>query len=312
MKTTEMNEIITALVTPFDTSGQVNLPVVRQVVRHNLAMGVRCLYVCGSTGEGFSLSPAERKSVAEVACDELRGKGGVIVNVSHLEFDVAVELAAHARQAGAVAVSSLPPLYYPVTRHEIERYFLRLLDRVELPMTLYNIPMLSRIALDQAMAARLAEDPKFVGIKHSTEDTFLLSQFKKIAGGRLTVWSGRDAYYLGGLAMGADGAIGSSFNLMGDLFIRITHAYRAGQVERARLVQARTNDVHWRLQTHGGVQSIKRCLQLMGIDVGGCRLPYQSPPPELDPYFRETLEILDAVRREVAELPRHPAEGGQR
>lgn len=302
MKITQMNEIVTALLTPFDREGGVNLPAVREVIRYNLTLGVRCFYVCGTTGEGFSLATHERKAVVEVACEELRDKGGVIVNISHMEFPAAVELARHARQAGAAAISTLPPLYYPVSRHEIEQYYLRMLDEVELPLTVYNIPMLSRVALDEPLVTRLAEHRRFAGIKHSSEDTYLLNQFKKIGGGRLTVWSGRDAYYLGALAMGADGAIGSSFNLMGDLFVRLTEAYRAGHLQRAQRIQSAANEVHRRLQTNGGLQSIKRCLQLSGVDAGGCRLPYQSLTPDLDPYFKETLKILERVRLEVGSM----------
>ena len=300
MRLNEMNGIITALITPFDAHGNVMMSALREVIQNCLTMGVHCFYVCGTTREGLSLSTSERKAIAEVACGELRNRGGVMVNISHMEFPVAIDLARHAAAAGADAVSTLPPLYYPVTRSEIEEYYCRLLSEIELPLTLYNIPMLTRVALDDALVGRLLDYARFGGIKHSSEDTYLLSRFKRIGGGRLMVWSGRDAYYLGALAMGADGAIGSSFNLMGDLFIRITEAYRAGQIERARKLQERTNEVHQRLQKHGGVQSIKRCLELIGINAGVCRLPYQPPPAEADPFFRDTLALLERVRRESA------------
>jgi N-acetylneuraminate lyase len=309
MKLSEMNQIMAALITPFDQQGRVNLKALREIIRYEMAMGIRCYYVCGTTGEGLSMSADERKSVVETTCDELSGKGastgsgqgGVIVNVSHMEFVVAIDLARHAKQAGADAVSTLPPLFYPVTSKEIEQYYRALLDAVELPLTLYNIPMLSKLALDEPMVTRLAEHPCFGGIKHSSEDTFLLNRFKQIAGGRLMVWSGRDAYYLGALAMGADGAIGNSFNLMGDLFVKMTSLYRANQTEQALALQQKANEVHRRLQVYGATPSVKRCLQMQGIDAGHCRLPYQPLPAEADKLLREAVAILQSIRTDLGE-----------
>jgi N-acetylneuraminate lyase len=245
------------------------------------------------------MSADERKSVVETACDELRGRGGVIVNVSHMQFAVVLDLARHAAQAGADAVSTLPPLFYPVSPREIEHHYRSVLDAVELPLTIYNIPMLSHVTLDERLVAKLAEHPRLAGIKHTSEDTFLLNRFKQVAGGRLMVWSGRDAYYLGALAMGADGAIGNTYNLMGDLYVKITTAYRANQTELARHVQEKANEVHRRLQVYGGTQSVKRCLQLLGVNSGECRPPYLPLPPEAEPHMRETIEILQNIRREL-------------
>jgi N-acetylneuraminate lyase len=299
MKLSEMNQIMSALITPFDQQGRVNLKALREVIRYQMSLGIRCYYVCGTTGEGFSMSAAERKSVVETARDELGDRGGLIVNVSNMEFAAAVDLARHAAQNGADAVSTLPPLFYPASPREIEHYYRALLDAVELPLTLYNIPMLSKLALDEPLVTRLAEHPRLAGIKHSSEDTFLLNRFKQIGRGKLMVWSGRDAYYLGALAMGADGAIGNSFNLMGDLFVRITAAYRAEQPALALQLQQKANEVHRRLQVFGGTQTVKRCLQLLGVDGGSCRLPYQPLPPEADPLVRETVAILQNTRREL-------------
>jgi len=300
---TEMNQIMAALITPFDDAGRVDFARLGHVLRYELSLGIRCFYVCGTTGEGLSMSAEERKAVVEAVVQELGSQRqgrlayGVIVNISHMEFGVSLDLARHAAHARADAVSTLPPLFYPVSAREVEMYYRRFLDEIELPLTIYNIPMLSGRALDEAMAARLAADyPNFAGIKHSSEDTFVLNRFKQIDNGRLMVWSGRDAYYLGGLAMGADGAIGNSFNLMGDLFVRITQLYRANKVAEALDMQRQANEVHRRLQVWGGTQSVKRCLKLLGVDAGGCRLPYQPLPAEAEPLMRETVQILRQIR----------------
>jgi N-acetylneuraminate lyase len=296
--------ILSALVTPLRADGSLELDSLDGLVEHNLRLGVGGFYVCGTTGEGLSLSGSERKLVTERVIASNRGRATVIVNISHMEFPVALELAAHAADSGADMVSTLPPIYFPVSKEEILRYYLAILDRVRLPLTLYNIPMLSSVTLDEATVQRLAEHPRFAGIKHSSEDTWLLDRFKRVADGRLLVWSARDAYYLGGLAMGADGGIGSSFNLLGDLFVSITEAYRAGDVKGAHRTQTRTNEVHRRLQTHGAIKSIKACLTMLGIPCGPCRMPFGPLSEGAEPYLRATLELLEQVRAEQVSAAR--------
>ena len=299
MNNNKLAGIVSALVTPFDAENHVNVPVLRRIVQHAMSLGVAGFYVCGTTGEGMLMSEDERKLVTATVCEEVNGRLGVVVNISHMELPVALRLAAHAAEAGADAISSLPPLYFPISGEEMIAYFLHLLDACPLPLTFYNIPMLTNVKLDEPMVQRLAEHPEFIGIKHSSEDTFLLSQFKQIAGGRLLVWAARDAYYLGLLAMGADGAIGSSYALTGDVFVEITRAYQRGDVTRAERLQARINQVHRRLQVHGAYRSYKRCFELLGIPAGHCRSPHLPLDRSADPFLSQTLELLEAVRCEA-------------
>lgn len=297
MHVQEMKGVVAALVTPFDDHGQVNEESLRRIVRHILGLGAVGFYVCGSTGEGFSLSTEERRRVIETVKDEVGDRAGLIVNISHMEYRVVLELAAHARACGADAVSTLPPIYHPVGPEEVRGYYLSLLDKVELPLTIYNIPMLSGRTLDQPMVESLVEHPKFVGIKHTSEDSDLLDRFKRAGNGRLVIWSARDSYYLSSLSMGADGAIGSTYNLNADVTNQITAAFRKGDLPRAREIQNRFNIYRDQLFRLGLYQSIKRCFTLMGIDSGGCRSPYMPLGPEADGHVRDVLAMLADLRR---------------
>jgi N-acetylneuraminate lyase len=272
-------------------------------VHHTLSLGVRGLYVCGTTGEGMLLSLDERMRVLETVIKEASPRADVIVNISHMEFAQMLRLSSHATEVGAHAVSVLPPIYNPVTDDEVVAYFRDILDSVSLPLTLYNIPQLTKRPLEAAVVSELAAHPRLVGIKHSSEDSQMLMRFKQLAGGRLIVWNGRDAYYLGSLAMGADGAIGGTFQILGDIFVEITRAFHAGHFQRAQLLQQEINTVHARLMKYAPPKSIKRCLKLMGVDVGDCRLPFQPLEPAVDDFFHKTLLMVDRVRNDF-DLPR--------
>ena len=295
--------IVAALVTPFTPTNEIHREAVCELVEHSLRLGVGGFYVCGSTGEGFSLCTDERMRIVETVVRQTRGRADVIVNISHMDFREVARLSFHAAEAGADAVSILPPIYNAVTNDELLAYYRTVLSQSRLPLTLYNIPQLAHRSLDEATVRALAADSRFVGIKHSSEDTQVLARFKQVVDGRLIVWSGRDAYYLGCLAMGADGAIGSTFQLLGDIFVAITRAFRAGDLPRALSLQQRINEIHARLQVHGAIKSIKRCLSLLGIETGECRMPFQPIPTAHDDYFRETLSLADRVRQDFAINP---------
>jgi N-acetylneuraminate lyase len=290
--------VVAALVTPLTRTDEIHHESLRRIVGHALRLGVGGFYVCGSTGEGFSLSAEERMRIVETVVREARGSADVIVNLSHMDFRQVVRLSYHAAEVGADAVSVLPPIYNPVSAQELLAYFRAVLLHARLPLTVYNIPQLAHRSLDEATVQELAADTRFVGIKHSSEDTVALARFKQVSDGRLIVWSGRDAYYLSCLAMGADGAIGSSFQLLGDIFVAITQAFRSGDLPRALDLQQRVNEVHAKLQVHGAVKSIKRCLTLLGIDAGECRLPFQALDAGVDEFFREVLADADRVRHD--------------
>jgi N-acetylneuraminate lyase len=290
--------IVAALVTPFTANGEVNDDALAELCEHTIRLGVGGLYICGTTGEGLFLSEAERERVVKAVVKASAGRADVIVNISHMDIRQVHRQAAYAADAGADAVSSLPPLFYSMTNEDLVRYFRAILDSTELPFTIYNIPQLSHCRLDPAVVRVLVEVPKFVGIKHTSDENESLRQFKQVDNGRLIVWCGRDASLIEQLKLGADGAIGSSYQLLGNVFAKILSEFRAGRNERAALLQLRINEVHGRLQTYGAIQSIKRCLTLLKIPCSDCRLPLATVRTDIDEYHRGTLEIADRVRIE--------------
>jgi N-acetylneuraminate lyase len=242
------------------------------------------------------MSEDERRLVVQTVVHASAGRADVIVNISHMDLRQALRLAEHAASVGADAVSSLPPIFYGASEDEQTGYFSALMAAVELPFTIYNIPHLSNRTLSPKIVAALADNPRLIGIKHTSDDLLSLVTFKRLANGRLIVWCGKDARFVEHLAAGADGAIGSSYQLFADVFSEILRSFRRGDKQRAALLQQRICAVHARLQTHGAIQSIKRCLTLQGIDAGSCRLPLSPVRAERDDFHRTTLEMADRVR----------------
>ncbi len=271
----KLQGIYPALITPFDKQGAVNHQALRELVRLNLAKGVDGFYVGGSTAEAFMLSLEERKAILATVAEAAADRAAIIYHIGCIHTDHAAELGKFAATVGVDAISSVPPFYYKFSFQEIRDYYNDLIDQTGLPMIVYNIPAFSGVNFSIANIRELTANPRVIGIKHTSYDLFQLEQMKKIDP-RLTIFNGHDEVFLAGLAMGADGAIGSTYNFMAEKFVAINRLYAAGQIQAAQQLQIEANQVINLLIEVGVFQGIKYILSLMGIDCGECRKPFRQ------------------------------------
>lgn len=296
MKT--LRGIFPALLTPFDASGQVNEASLRQLVSFNIAKGVDGFYVCGSTGEAFLLSQDERKRILETVVSEVAGRVSVICHIGAISTDFTIQLGRHAVAAGADAVSSIPPFYYKFSSDEVLGFYRDLADAIELPVIPYNFPALSGVTLTGALIRKLREHPRIAGVKFTSSDLFQLERMKK-DDPDLIVYNGFDEMYLAGMAMGADGAIGSTYNFMPEKFLGIRERMLAGDLPGARALQDQANEViQVVIDTGKALVAQKYLTGLVGIPCGECRRPFI-------PLTTADKASLDAVAKRCLDLP-HP------
>lgn len=266
--------IFPALLTPFDGTGKVNEESLRRMVDAGVERGVRGFYVCGSTGEAFLLTPEERKRILEVVVDATGGRAAVICHIGSIGTDLTLDLGRHAAAAGADAVSSIPPFYYKFSEDEIAGYYLDIAKALDCPVIPYNFPNLSGVTLNAALMRRLREDSRIVGVKFTSNDLFQLERMR-VADPELLILNGFDEVFLAGLSMGADGAIGSTFNFMPEKFLGIERNFRAGDVAAARKLQDEANQVIQVLIKTGKLLNAQKYLMdLQGIPCGECRRPF--------------------------------------
>lgn len=285
--------IVPALLTPFTADNRINHPVLRELVRRNLEQGVSAFYVAGSTAEAFLLTTAERKAILETVVDEVAGRCGVIAHIGAISQDAATELALHARETGADAISSIPPFYYPFTFDEIKAYYFGIVEASGMPMIIYNFPAFSGVKLDVVNIAQFLCDDRFIGVKHTSQDFYALNRFKTAFPDKL-VFNGFDEMFVSGMAMGADGAIGSTFNFMADKFIAMKKLCDDGHFDKARAMQSKVNDLIQVLITVGVLPGEKEIMNLMGLDFGGCRKPFKSISEAERAMLKQALAALHA------------------
>ena len=277
-----MNEkykgIFPALLTPFTADEQINFTALEKLINRLLQKGVSGFYVDGSTGESFLLSMEERIALIKAAARFNQGRGTMIAQVGCIATKDAVQLAETAKEAGYDAVSSVAPFYYRFTFNEIKKYYYDIVNAVDLPMIIYNIPAFSGVTLSVEQMGELLSDPRMIGLKHTSTDYFAMRQFKTAFPDKI-IFNGFDETFLAGLSMGAQAAIGSTYNFMPEPFIRIFDLFNRGEIEEAVNLQAETDKIISMLCKYGVMAGEKAILSDMGIPMGGVRAPFTDLTP---------------------------------
>lgn len=287
--------IFTALVTPMHEDGSIDEASLRQLIGYNLRKGVSGFYVDGSTAEAFLLTQEERKKIIEIACDACRGKCTVMVHVGSISTQAAIDLAKHAEKSGADAISSVPPFYYGFSFDEIAKYYEDITKSVSLPMIVYNIPAFSGVSLSMKQFERLLSINNIIGVKFTSKDLFLMERIKRTFPNKL-VFNGYDEIALSGLVAGADGAIGSTYNVMAEKFVKIFDLVKSNRIAEAKLLQQEANDIIDTLIETGVFQGEKELLHQLGvIKSATCRAPFLSITKENAKKLEPVAARLEAM-----------------
>ncbi len=264
--------IYTALLTPFDKNDKINRTELEKLVRHNLKMGVKGFYVCGSTGEAFLLTTEERKEVMKIV-KETAPDATLIAHIGSVDEREATDLALYAEELGYNAISSVTPFYYKFSFDEIKNYYLRLANATSLPMLVYYIPAFSGVNMGVGEISQFLNNDKFLGVKFTSNDFFTLEQCKTNFPQKI-VFNGYDEMFLSGLSMGADGGIGSTYNFLADKFVKIQKLFSENKLSEAQQLQREVNRIIVILCNIGVMQAEKEVLNQLGLDFGICRKPF--------------------------------------
>ena len=270
--------IFSALVTPFKPDGALNLDRLAPLAEFELAQGLHGFYVGGSTGEAFLQTAVERKAVLVEFSKAVKGRAKLIAHVGAISTDEAIGIGRAAADAGYDAVSAIPPFYYDFSAAEVLAHYRTLAEATPLPLIVYNFPAKSARPLSTPDLLALLEHPKIIGVKHTSQNLYQLERLKSAAP-QAVIYSGFDEMFVGGAAMGADGAIGTTFNVMGRLFVRIFDALKAGDLPTALVLQSRANAVIDVLVEVGVFPGTKAMLKILGLDCGPCRRPFAELTP---------------------------------
>lgn len=284
--------IMPALITPLNDDATIRTQSVKPLMDDLMQQGVQGFYVLGATGEGAVLAEKERMIMAEAAADAVKGTGKkLILHVGAPEMTIAERLAKHAREVGADAISSVYPNFF--CHYSVEEaldYYQRLIDASGLPMLGYCQTLMQGADV-VSFVERFMQLDGAIGVKYTFPNYYNLYQIKQLCGGNINVINGPDETLLAGLSMGADGGIGSTYNLMAGWFVQLYNAFCQNDVQAASGLQQKINRVIGVCIRYGVVPSIKLCLNEMGFDVGHAAAPGRRYTTE------QKNEIITAFRK---------------
>ncbi|APF21741.1 MULTISPECIES: dihydrodipicolinate synthase family protein [Clostridium] len=283
--------VIPAVLTVFDKEENIDEVGMRQLVSFLIDKGVNGLYLTGSTGEGFTMTSEERKKVVEIVIDETAGRVPVVVHVGAIGTKISIDLAKHAESVGADGISSVPPFYWKFNENQIIKYYEDIANSCSIPMIVYNVPLVGLLGMNAIK--RLAKIENVKGIKYTALSQYEITQIKDEVGEEFLVYSGADEMAMSGLIAGADGIVGSFYNIMPELFINIYDAVKNKDLDEAQRLQKQAVEViMYALQLPSFYAGMKVILKWMGINAGYCRRPFENLTEEDEVKFKEGFKKL--------------------
>lgn len=295
-----MKGVFTALLTPFDESGRINEPVLRQMVRHNLdTMKVDGLYVGGSTGEAFLMRKEERIRALEIVKDEARTCGTLIAQVGALNVDEAIEIGLAAKALGYDAVSAITPYYYHFSFEEVYGYYKALCAAIAHPMIIYSNSSMAGGALSIERFDQLLSIEHVIGVKYSEVDVAKFERLRRRFSDKLFYY-GYDEIALVGFLLGADGVIGSTYTVTGRSVKHLQGLLEAGRVQEARALQNQLTDCIEMIVDNGLYPTLKGLMARAGIGASFMKKPFSNlseAQAAQIPAIYEKIDALNAQNR---------------
>ena len=280
-----LHGIMPALVTPVDVDRIFQARPYEQLLERVYSAGVHGVYVCGQTGEGLQLPREQRERATECAVANSPAGKQVIVHIGAAATSEAVALARHAAKAGAHAVSSLPPAGN-YAFEEIREYYAKVAAASDLPFLVYYFPSIAPVIRTTEQVLSLCEIPNVVGLKFTDSDFFRMWALRRSGA---IVFNGSDEMMICGLITGANGGIGSTYNVIGASFVELYRLAVESRWDEARLVQDKINEFIHVLLRYPVNPSVKLLLKWTGIDCGECVQPRRTLTPREESDFRAAM-----------------------
>ncbi|MDG2125808.1 MAG: dihydrodipicolinate synthase family protein [Verrucomicrobiales bacterium] len=278
-----LSGLIAAPHTPFDTTGDVALDVIPRQATHLIDQGITGAFVCGTTGEGASLTVAERCAVTERWVSAAGADLKIIAHVGHTSLGDARTLALHAGSCGAWATSAVAPFYFkPPAVHDLTKHCAEIASAApHIPFYYYHSPGMTGVNLSPTNFLADAADkiPNLAGIKFNDGDLFQYQRCLAFDNGRFDIPFGVDEALIGGLAAGATSAVGSTYNYAAPIYLELIDAFHRGDMHTARSASQQAVRIVELLIEFGPVAAGKAIMSLHGIDCGSPRSPFSPLAP---------------------------------
>ena len=259
-----------AIVTPFNEKG-IHFDKLAKLISYQLDNGTDCILICGTTGEASTMPDSEHMEAISFAVKEINGRVPVMAGVGSNDTAHGIELVKKATAAGADALLNVTPYYNKTSQEGLYRHFKMMAEASDLPTILYNVPSRTNLNIAPVTYARLAQMENIVGVKEC--NIAHLPEVISLCGDALTYYSGEDGLVIPLMSLGGKGVISVAANILPAQVSQMTHLYLDGEHEEAAKMQIALIPVIKALFSDVNPIPIKEAMDILGWDVGPCRMP---------------------------------------
>ncbi|MGD9890782.1 MAG: 4-hydroxy-tetrahydrodipicolinate synthase [Dehalococcoidia bacterium] len=285
----DIGRVLTAMATPFDRNGEVDLRQATNLARALLDSGSDGLVICGTTGESPTLSDKEKWSLFATVKKALGGRGAVIAGTGSYNTAESIRLTREAEEIGVDGILLVVPYYNKPSQEGLFRHFEAIARSSRLPVILYNVPSRTATNMTAETAIRLSRIPNIAGTKEASADLAQIARIIENTRDDFLVWSGNDEDTLPILSIGGYGVVSVASHLVGTQIQEMVQAQLGGNSDRAAQIHRRLLPLVKSLFLVGNPAPLKYALNHIGFDVGSPRLPLVEPEEEIAEKIRAEL-----------------------
>ena len=265
-----------AIVTPMTETG-VNYPEFRRFIDDQIARGIDSITICGTTGEGSTLTDKEHKEAIQFCIDHVNGRVPVIAGTGSNDTRYAIELGKFASQAGADGLLTVTPYYNKTTQAGLIAHFTAMADAAGIPVILYNVPSRTGLNIAPETALELSKHPLINGIKEASGNISQVAKIAQLCGDELNIYSGNDDQVVPLLSLGGKGVISVVSNVKPELMHDCCKAWFDGDTRKACQLQLEILPLADALFCEVNPIPVKYAMNVLGWNAGACRLPLVEP-----------------------------------
>ena len=292
--TSNFKGVFPALVTPLTKNEKLNVSALEKLLNYEMEKGANGFYIGGATGEGLLLDIPERKKLCEKSIEFIGADKAKIVHITDINFRNTIELAKHAEAAGADAISSIAPIYFKYDENDIYNYYKAIAESVNIPLIIYYTAA-AGVNISTDLFCRLFEIDNITGVKWTSSNYYELIKLRERCPDA-NIFNGPDEMLVCGLSAGADGGIGSTYNIMYPTIRKIYDSFIAGDMVSAQTAQKKADKIINVILKYSVIPVCKLVLEECGIEVGNASFPMTTYTAEqrkqiMKELFEAGLEI---------------------
>ncbi|MEE1137059.1 MAG: 4-hydroxy-tetrahydrodipicolinate synthase [Acutalibacteraceae bacterium] len=289
MKQTVFTGAGVAIVTPFTKDNKINYDKLAELLEFQIANKTDAIIICGTTGEGSTLDHEEHSNAIKFTVDVVNKRIPVIAGTGSNDTNYAVKLSNEAEKAGVDALLSVTPYYNKTSQRGLIEHFNYIADRVSVPIILYNVPSRTGVNILPETYAELSKHNRIVGTKEANGDISSVARTIALCGEDFSVYSGNDDQVTALMSLGGKGSISVLSNIAPEVAHNIPALYLEGKYEESRKLQLEYIDLCHDLFIDVNPIPVKEAMNMMGMDVGDCRLPLYRMADVARETLRNTL-----------------------